>query len=247
MPLTWPGSSVRPGNRVSTTDALGFSCSFTNTEGLGRARCTRALCTAPRFASSGPVRLPARAGNSLVRETGWCRISGFPSIRIRPSYPWADPVKPSAGAPHAPCRRNQQRAAAFRKLVRNILLLQRLNNGSAIAVGKIAVQNAVFRSCCPNQQANNQRNNSRHGNHQRDILPGAKQPPASAPMWGFVLSSAILSAAVPCLLIHYLILGIITAHVRHGAGKAGEFHGFSGTSTVMADDNVQSRKIGGES
>ena len=46
MALTWPSSMLRPRCNDSTTDALGFFCSRTNSEGLGSARWTRADSTA---------------------------------------------------------------------------------------------------------------------------------------------------------------------------------------------------------
>ena len=45
MPASCARSSVRPGYRLTSTEAEGFCCSLKNPFWLGSARCTRALCT----------------------------------------------------------------------------------------------------------------------------------------------------------------------------------------------------------
>jgi hypothetical protein len=42
---TWPGSSRRPGYSCSITEAVALWESRRKTDGFGRARCTRAVCT----------------------------------------------------------------------------------------------------------------------------------------------------------------------------------------------------------
>ena len=46
MPAICARSSVRPGYRVNSTEALGFCCSRKKPFWFGSARCTRAACTA---------------------------------------------------------------------------------------------------------------------------------------------------------------------------------------------------------
>ena len=75
-------SSVRPGCRLSKTEADGFCCSRKNPFWLGKARCTRAFCTEDKAwmdRVSSPSK-PALEGQPLLK-LGHAKAVGFHHLK----------------------------------------------------------------------------------------------------------------------------------------------------------------------
>ena len=85
MALTCSWSRPRPGCRFSSTDAVGFCCSRTKTDGFGRARWTLAVSTADTdsidFASSpSSARWKLTCSRNCDTPSFWFSISSKPTL-----------------------------------------------------------------------------------------------------------------------------------------------------------------------
>jgi hypothetical protein len=156
---------VRPGCSVSSTDALGFCCSRKKPFWFGSARWTRA---GERRDRTRQLTLEATLEGEPLLELGLAETGAVHQLEAR------DRAFRQAGGRHLQAqvvhlrRGHQDRRAAFGHAVGHVHLRQLGDDGAAVLVGQVGVENLVVAVRAP------RRHRVDHPGERRDADQGAE-------------------------------------------------------------------------